>query len=314
MTAAALDIAGLNRFSFGDSPELANRLAALVVAGRKTGTCSAAIHGPETEIGQRHVVLDGRGQPVAVIETIAYDRLKFTDVTPERAALEGEGDLSHAYWAHVHEAYYRREGTWALDMLATDMDVLFETFRLVETLDPDFASTAAAEVEKEIIQAAARGFIAGLHTESFGVGAERETRLAALIVAGRKQGSTTAGLQGQPTRMGRRKIVLDGAQHPIALIRTVNYEKLTFDRVTDKHARLEGEGDLSLGYWRDAQERHFRKHLIFKPDLSLWFDTFELEAVLDEDFAAAAPAHVAAEIAEARALGFNALDGSETIR
>ena len=151
--------------------------------------------------------------------------------------------------------------------------------------------------------------IAGLHTESFGVGAEQETRLAALIVAGRKRGSTTAGLQGQPTRMGRRKVVLDGAQRPAATIRTVNYEKLTFDKITEEHARLEGEGDLSLAYWRDAHERLFRKYIIFTPDLSLWFDTFTLEEILDEDFARAAPAHVEAEITEAAARGFAALQG-----
>ena len=152
--------------------------------------------------------------------------------------------------------------------------------------------------------------IAGLHTESFGVGAEQETRLAALIVAGRKRGSTTAGLQGQPTRMDRRKVVLDGTGRPVAIIRTVNYEKLTFDRVTEEHARLEGEGDLSLAYWRDAHERFFRKYLIFKPDLSLWFDTFTLEDILDEDFARVAPAHVEAEIAEAAANGFTAREGA----
>ncbi len=151
--------------------------------------------------------------------------------------------------------------------------------------------------------------IAGLHTESFGVGAEQETRLAALIVAGRKRGSTTAGLQGQPTRMDRRKVVLDGAGRPVAIIRTINYEKLTFDRVTEEHARLEGEGDLSLAYWRDAHERFFRKYMIFKPDLSLWFDTFTLEDILDDDFARTAQGHVEAEISEAAANGFTAAQG-----
>ena len=119
-----------------------------------------------------------------------------------------------------------------------------------------------------------------------------------------------AGLQGQPTRMGRRnKVVLDGAPRPVAIIRTVNYEKLTFDKITEEHARLEGEGDLSLAYWRDAHERLFRKYIIFTPDLSLWFDTFTLEEILDEDFARAAPTHVEAEISAAAARGFAALQG-----
>jgi uncharacterized protein YhfF len=38
-------------FSFGDSPELADELAALVLAGTKTATSSAFSDGPSTEEG-----------------------------------------------------------------------------------------------------------------------------------------------------------------------------------------------------------------------------------------------------------------------
>ena len=104
---------GLKTFKFGDSAELADRLAALVVAGVKTGTCSAAVHGPDAEIGERQICLNGAGTPVCEIETVEMQTLPFTEVTPEMAALEGEGDLSYRYWREAHEAYYKREGTWA---------------------------------------------------------------------------------------------------------------------------------------------------------------------------------------------------------
>ncbi len=318
--AQATGIDGLNRFQFGDSPELADRLAALVVAGRKTATCSAAAHGTETAPGQHHVVLDGDKRPVAVIETATYDRVKFSDVTPSMAALEGEGDLSYRFWADVHRNYFMREGTFA-----ENMELFFEVFRVAAVLDQEFARKAEAEAGTEMTKALAEGYdtplmsrpdiaarVAGLHTDSFGAGALDETRRAALIVAGRKRGSTTAGLQGQPTRMGRRKVVLDGAKRPIAIIRTVNYEKLTFDMVTEAHAKLEGEGDLSLTGWRETQERFFRKHMIFKPDLSLWFDTFELEDVLDEPFARAAHAYVAAELADPAKRSASTFTAAET--
>ena len=45
------------------------------------------------------------------------------------AAEEGEGDLSHAYWAAVHEDYFIREGTFAPDMM-----LWCERFRLVEII------------------------------------------------------------------------------------------------------------------------------------------------------------------------------------
>ena len=59
--------ADLKQFRFGDSPELAGRLAALVVAGVKTATCSAVANGFEAALGEQQIVLSGEGRPVAVI-------------------------------------------------------------------------------------------------------------------------------------------------------------------------------------------------------------------------------------------------------
>lgn len=144
---------GLKTFKFGDSAELADRLAALVVAGVKTGTCSAAVHGPDAEIGERQICLNSSGQPVCEIETIETQTLPFTAVTPEMAALEGEGDLSYRYWREAHEAYYKREGTWQ-----PDMDVIFETFRVTQILDQQFAAQSAAAVEAERAEAFDNGY------------------------------------------------------------------------------------------------------------------------------------------------------------
>lgn len=154
MTTITTGIDGVKTFQFGNTPDLADRLVSLVIAGRKTASCWAASQGEKlTDPGQRWIAQDGRGAPVAVIETISVTRLPFADVTPAMAALEGEGDLSHAYWADAHEDYFRNEGTWS-----ADMDVCFEVFRLIEVLDDAFARKAPAEVAKEISEAAARGF------------------------------------------------------------------------------------------------------------------------------------------------------------
>ncbi|MEO1322565.1 MAG: ASCH domain-containing protein [Pseudomonadota bacterium] len=144
---------GLKTFQFGDSPELADRLAALVVAGVKTGTCSAAVHGPDAEIGERQVCLNGIGLPVCEIETISMETLAFEDVTPEQAALEGEGDLSYRFWREAHIDYYKREGTWQ-----PDMDVIFETFRVTRVLDQAFADLAPDAVKAERADARANGY------------------------------------------------------------------------------------------------------------------------------------------------------------
>ena len=146
---------GLKTFKFGDSPELADRLAALVVAGVKTGTCSAAVHGPDAEIGERQVCLNSADTAVCEIETVDMQTLPFEAVTPEMAALEGEGDLSYRFWRDAHRAYYQREGTWH-----PDMQVIFETFRVTRILDQSFADASAEIVKAERAEAYAKGYTA----------------------------------------------------------------------------------------------------------------------------------------------------------
>lgn len=146
---------GLKTFRFGDSDSLADRLAALVVAGVKTGTCSAAVHGPDAEIGEKQVCLNGQNVPVCEIETLTMQTLSFEAVTPDMAALEGEGDLSYRFWYEAHQAYYQREGSWT-----PDMEVIFETFRVTRILDKAFAAAAPGQVTAERAEALANGYTA----------------------------------------------------------------------------------------------------------------------------------------------------------
>jgi uncharacterized protein YhfF len=119
-------------FSFGDSPELADALLALVVAGKKTATCGAlrdygAEGEPMPEIGRRDIVLDGRGRPAAIIETTHLTQHRFDDVPEAFALAEGEGD--YAEWRAGHIAYFTRNGGWSPDLM-----LVCERFRLIEVL------------------------------------------------------------------------------------------------------------------------------------------------------------------------------------
>lgn len=120
------------QFSFGDSPELNEELLALVLSGKKTATCGALRdyeQGKEAMpvAGRRDVVRNGAGEPAAVIETLSTEIKRFDDVGPEFSDLEGEGP--YAVWRREHEAYFARNGGFA-----PDMEVVCETFRLVEVL------------------------------------------------------------------------------------------------------------------------------------------------------------------------------------
>jgi uncharacterized protein YhfF len=125
-----MDWRALETFSFGDHPSLADELAELVLAGKKTATCWAAAQGLLTEVGKQMVLLDGTGRPRAVIETVELTQRRFPEVDAAFASDEGEGDRTLAYWRGAHEIYFSRLGQFAPDML-----LWCERFRLVEVIE-----------------------------------------------------------------------------------------------------------------------------------------------------------------------------------
>lgn len=119
-------------FQFGDSPELADELLALVLAGTKTATCGALHHFNDKEpvpaAGRRDVVLDGKGRPACVIETTHVLIQRFDQVDEAFALAEGEGPYDA--WRDAHIGYFERNGGYAPDMM-----LVCERFRVVEVFD-----------------------------------------------------------------------------------------------------------------------------------------------------------------------------------
>jgi uncharacterized protein YhfF len=135
------DWRSLEKFSFGDSPELADEQAELVLVGKKRATCWAASEGPKTEAGKRWVVLDGSGDPVAIIETVELAQRRFDEVDEAFAFDEGEDDRTLASWRTAHRNYFGRQGTFAPDML-----LYCERFRLVARIDSGAHQTKPQEI------------------------------------------------------------------------------------------------------------------------------------------------------------------------
>ncbi|MBH0236777.1 ASCH domain-containing protein [Methylobrevis albus] len=125
------DWRSLPTFSFGDSPALADELAALVLAGVKTASCDHA-RGPEPDypVGSRSVMLDGSGRPRCVIETLEVTLRRFDEVGDDLAFDEGEGDRSLRFWRAAHQAYFTRAGVFA-----ENMPLWCERFRVVAVID-----------------------------------------------------------------------------------------------------------------------------------------------------------------------------------
>lgn len=87
---------------WGDSPEMADELGALISAGTKTATCSAlweyeAEGEALPEVGTKTIVLDGKGDPLCIIETTEVEIRPYDEVDEHFAYEEGEGDRSLRY-------------------------------------------------------------------------------------------------------------------------------------------------------------------------------------------------------------------------
>jgi len=121
---------------FGDSPELADTLGALIVSGVKTATCSALweweIEGkPLPPPGLKTIVLDGGGSPLCIIETTEVRIVPYNKVDAAFAAEEGEGDLSLEYWRQAHWQFFSRTLPKLGREALPDMPLVCERFRLV---------------------------------------------------------------------------------------------------------------------------------------------------------------------------------------
>jgi uncharacterized protein YhfF len=121
---------------FGDSLQLADELGQLVVSGIKTATSSAlwmweAEKTLLPQPGFLSIILDGRDQPICIIETTEVYVCRFNTVDEEFAHDEGEGDLSLAYWRDVHKSFFSRQLTKIGKEFSEELPLVCERFRVI---------------------------------------------------------------------------------------------------------------------------------------------------------------------------------------
>jgi len=96
----------------------------------------------------------------------------------------------------------------------------------------------------------------------FGNTPEMADELGELVRQGKKTATASLvwifeeGIEPYP-EVGDYHIILDGQDQPICIIQTTELMVNAFDEVGQVHARLEGEGDRSLRYWREAHWAFF---------------------------------------------------------
>ena len=141
---------GMSAWGFAFPGPLRDELTALALDGTKTATASLAVDFVVDGLvppraGDREVMLDLDGRPVAIVEITKVELSTIELVTDEFARAEGEGFADAQDWRVAHERFW---GGYIDDLRAglrdpgfelTDSTVVVcEWFRVVERLDsPD---------------------------------------------------------------------------------------------------------------------------------------------------------------------------------
>jgi len=122
--------------------------------------------------------------------------------------------------------------------------------------------------------------------EGFGDNPKLADELGQLIVSGKKTGTCSAlwewEAEANPIpQPGLISIVLDGIGKPLCIIETTEVLVCRFNAVDEEFAHAEGEGDLSLEYWREAHTKFFSRVLPkfgkeFSEDMPLVCERFKV--------------------------------------
>jgi uncharacterized protein YhfF/isopentenyldiphosphate isomerase len=128
----------LPRFELAFPGPLRDRLVAAVLSGAKTATTGlledySREGEPLPVAGERSVVVDSAGLPVAVVETTEVRVVPLGEVDLAYVRDEGEGDDSVASWRAAHERFWRSAASGPLPV-DDRTNVVAQRFRLVERL------------------------------------------------------------------------------------------------------------------------------------------------------------------------------------
>lgn len=96
---------------------------------------------------------------------------------------------------------------------------------------------------------------------------EAPDELAKLVLQGKKTATTSIheGYRFGDTplpEVGDLNILLLENKEAVCILRTKKVSIMPFEEVGEDHARKEGEGDLSLEYWREVHQRFFEKEMM----------------------------------------------------
>ena len=111
-------------------------------------------------------------------------------------------------------------------------------------------------------------------------------QLAELVIKGIKVATSSlyywyqSGKDCLP-KTGEYSVILDAKGSAVCIIQTTKVYIVPFCEVSEEHARKEGEGDLSLAYWRQVHEAFFSdelkvEHKVFSEKMEVVCEEFQV--------------------------------------
>lgn len=116
---------------------------------------------------------------------------------------------------------------------------------------------------------------------SFGDTPKMADELLQLVIEGKKTATSWAASLGmQGVEVGKQMMIKDSRGVSRVIIETVEVSQHTFKDVDETIARDEGEGDLSIEYWRRVHEDYFCAEGTFAEDMLVYCERFKVIDIL----------------------------------
>ena len=102
-------------------------------------------------------------------------------------------------------------------------------------------------------------------------------KLIELVLSGKKTATTSNYDENDLPVIGKKSIIKFDNEKEACIVKTLDYKIMKFKEMTEDYAKLEGEGDLSLNYWRHVHYDFFKLYNPnFNEDTLVVFETFEV--------------------------------------
>ena len=134
--ACAVKVEGFSASAFGHTRFLADQSAELVASGVKRAHATLLRDfekdlEPLPQPGEHLVVLDGAGEPRAIVRTTHVEKRHFNEIDDTFAFEAGEGDLTLRWWLTAHRQDYAERGELEGFEAHERMELVLEHFEVV---------------------------------------------------------------------------------------------------------------------------------------------------------------------------------------